>query len=238
MRGRAAHRDGSGARAHRAEPGRSGLREERSVRPAAGAFLAPHQPAQQYLVVDLQRLREDDLPLRNLVGAVSRMECSRSVEELRRVAASLQEWLREPKDMELRRAFADWLWRLARRLQPDAAAADSPPPGLNLEDVRMTLEEMSLEERVALWPKPWLEKDLEQGPEKDFRDGLRKGLREGVEHERALLRRQVAVRFGADVAERASEVLERIVAPESFVEIGELIVRCETGREFLARMGA
>ncbi len=102
----------------------------------------------------------------------------------------------------------------------------------------MTLEEMSLEERVALWPKLWLEKDLEQGPEKDFRDGLRKGLREGVEHERALLRRQVAVRFGADVAERASEVLERIVAPESFVEIGELIVRCETGSEFLARMGA
>ncbi len=37
MHGRAARRDGGGARARRAEPGRGGLREERPVRPAAQA---------------------------------------------------------------------------------------------------------------------------------------------------------------------------------------------------------
>ena len=192
----------------------------------AGPSLAPHQPSQRYLVVDLQRLREDDLPLRNLVGAVSRMERSRSPEDLHGVVELLQDWLRGPKDTELRRAFADWLWRLARRLQPEAVAADAPPPGLDLEDVRMTLEEMSLEERVAEWPKPWLQKGREQG------------VREGLERERALLRRQTALRFGTDVAERASELLERTTDPDRLEEIGELIVRCETGSEFLASMDA
>ncbi len=166
------------------------------------------------------------MPLHSLVGAVSRMERSRSPEDLHGVAELLQDWLRGPKDTELCRAFADWLWRLARRLQPEAVAADSPPPSLDLEDVRMTLEEMSLEERVAEWPKPWLQKGREQG------------VREGLERERALLRRQTALRFGTDVAERASERLEHITDPDRLEEIGELIVRCETGSEFLASMDA
>ncbi len=197
-----------------------------------GLSLAPHQPSQRYLVVDLQRLREDDLPLRNLVGAVSRMERSRSPEDLRLVAASLQGWLREPGDAELRRAFADWLWRLARRLQPEAA--DSPPPGLDLEDVRMTLDEMSLEERVAEWPKPWIQQGREQGLEQ----GREQGLEQGLERQRALLRRLATVRFGEDTADRAAELLEDVADSDHLEEIGELIVRCETGREFLARLDA
>ena len=198
-----------------------------------GPYLAPYQPSQRYLVVDLQRLREDDLPLRNLVGAVSRMERSRSPKDLRRVAASLQDWLQGPKDGELRRAFADWLWRLAQRLQPEGAAADSPPD-LDLEDVRMTLDEveMNLEERVAQWPKPWIQKGIEQGMEQ----GLEQGLEKGLQRERALLRRLAALRFGADAAERASALLQRITDPDRLEEVGELIVRCETGSEFLTRM--
>ena len=199
----------------------SAVTDVRDLVVPTGPSLAPHQPSQRYLVVDLQSLREDDLPLRNLVGAVSRMERSRWLEDLRRVAASLQDWLRGPKDTELRRTFADWLWRLAQRLQPEAAATDSPP-GLDLEDVRMTLDEMdmSLEERVAQWPKPWIQKGIEQG----------------LEHERALLRRMAALRFGADAAERASTLLQHITDPDRLEEVGELIVRCETGGEFLARM--
>ena len=191
-----------------------------------GPSLVPYQPSQRHMVLDLQRIPEEDLPLRNLVGAVSRMERSRSPDDLRRVAALLQEWLRGPKDAELRCAFADWLWRLAQRLQPGTVAADSPPPGLDLEDVKMNLDEMSLEERVAEWPKPWIQKGREQG------------FREGIEHERVLLRRMVAARFGADAAERAAERLGRIIAPDRLEEVGELIGRCETGREFLDRLDA
>ena len=188
----------------------SGATDVRDLIAPTGRSLAPYQPSQRYLVVDLQRLREDDLPLRNLVGAVSRMERSRSPDDLLLVAALLQEWLRGPKDTELRRAFADWLWRLAQRLKPGKVAADRPPKGLDLEDVRMNLDEMSLEERVARWPKPWLRLGQEPEPERSFRRGLLKGLRKRMEldrqqvlkRQRALLVRQTMLRFGEEVADR------------------------------------
>ena len=86
----------------------------------------------------------------------------------------------------------------------------------------MTLDEMSLEERVAEWPKQWIQQGLEQG----------------LERQRALLRRLATVRFGADTADCAAELLEDVADSDHLEEIGELIVRCETGREFLARMDA
>ena len=195
----------------------------------AGPFLARCQPSQRYLVLDLRRIPEQDLPLGNLVGALSRMERVRSLEDLRLVASQLLEWLREPKDGELRRAFSDWLWQLAKRLQPQGRAAEAST-GLNLEDMRMTLEEMSLEERVAQWPKQWLQEGIEKG--------LERGLEQGLQRERALLRRLVGLRFGAGAAEQAAQRLERIADANRLEEVGELILRCETGGELLARMDA
>ena len=83
---------------------------------------------------------------------------------------------------------------------------------------------MTLVERVAEWPKQW------------FREGREQGIREGIEHERALLRRLAVSRFGAQTAERLSEVLAGITDPEALAEVGEWLVRCETGSEFLARV--
>ena len=65
---------------------------------------------------------------------------------------------------------------------------------------------------------------------------LRQGVEQGLEHERALLRRQAASRFGAETAERLSGVLARIPDPEDLAEVGEWLVRCETGSEFLNRV--
>ena len=47
---------------------------------------------------------------------------------------------------------------------------------------------MTLEERLAEWPKQRL------------RQGREQGVEQGLAHERALLRRQVASRFGAETA--------------------------------------
>ena len=58
----------------------------------------------------------------------------------------------------------------------------------------------------------------------------------GLAHERVLLRRQAALRFGADTAERLEEVLAGVVDPERLAETGEWLVRCETGDELLARV--
>ena len=123
-----------------------------------------------------------------------------------------------------------------------------------LEGVKMTLEE-----RLAEWPKQWLREGREQVVEQLRRTGanvppedtnmtleerlaewpkqwLQQGIEQGLEHERVLLRRQVAFRFGAETAERLSGVLARITDPEGLADVGEWLVRCETGSEFLARV--
>ena len=83
---------------------------------------------------------------------------------------------------------------------------------------------MTLIERVSEWPAEWR------------REGHAQGLEQGREHERALLRRQAASRFGAEVAERLAGVLARTADPDRLVEIGDWLVRCETGDELLTRV--
>ena len=68
--------------------------------------------------------------------------------------------------------------------------------------------------------------------------GVREGMVQGLAHERTLLRRMAASRFGTETAERLAETLAGITDPECLAEIGEWLVRCETGGEFLARVAA
>ena len=275
-----------------------------------GPELAPYQPSQRYLVVDERHAGAEDLPGRNLMGAVLGLEQSRGPGDLVQVVEKLVEWLRDPQDGELKRAFTDWVWRLARHFEPGDA---EPAPVRTLEGARMTLEErvaewpkqwfregreqgiregiekmaeqlmpagaepapgdapegmgMTLEERVAEWPKQWLQEGREQGIREvverlervgaepapgDAPEGvgmtleervaewpkqwLQEGIKQGIEHERALLRRQAASRFGEETAEHLSGVLARIADPEGLAEVGEWLVRCGTGSEFLARV--
>ena len=181
-----------------------------------GPELAPYQPSQRYLVVDERHAGAEDLPGRNLMGAVLGLEQSRGPEDLERVVEKLVEWLRDPRDDGLKRAFTDWVWRLARHFEPGDA---EPAPVRTLEGARMTLEE-----RVAEWPKQWLQ------------EGIKQGIEQGIEHERALLCRQAVSRFGEETAEHLSGVLARIADPEGLAEVGEWLVRCGTGSEFLARV--
>ena len=206
---------------------------------------------------------DEALPAGNLMTAVVGLERSRSPADLKRVVEALVEWLRGPRDDELKHAFADWVWRLARRFKPGDA---EPPPVRTLEGVKMTLEE-----RVAEWPKQWLREGREQGMREGIeriaeqlkpagaklppvetpeevqvtleervaewpRQWLREGIEQGLEHERALLRRQAASRFGTETAERLSGVLTGIADPEGLAEVGDWLVRCDTGSEFLARI--
>ena len=124
---------------------------------------------------------------------------------------------------ELRQAFADWLAAVLRRLEGDAEP-ESAHVGLNLEEVKMTLEE-----RVAEWPKPY----IRQGRE----EGITLGREEGIAHERQLLQRQAAARFGAATADRLAQALGAEADPERLAVVGEAIVRCSTGDELLRETG-
>ena len=143
------------------------------------------------------------------------------VEQLRRAGAKLPP---EDADMTLVERVAEWpkQWRQEGREevveQLRRAGAKLPP-----EDADMTLVE-----RVAEWPKQWRQEGREQG--------MKEGIEQGLAHERALLLRLAASRFGAETAERLSGVLAGIPDPAGLAEVGEWLVRCETGSELLTRV--
>ena len=87
---------------------------------------------------------------------------------------------------------------------------------------------MTLVERVSEWPKQWLREGRELG--------LEQGREQGLAHERELLRRQAASRFGVSMAEHLSAVLACITDPEQLAQAGEWLVRCNTGAELLNRL--
>ena len=200
------------------------------VQPAVPT-LASYRPSQRYHVVDEHHVAEEDLPEPNLVTAMIRLERIDSPSDLVRVVDLLREWLQRPEDQGLRRAFTDWVRRIAERLVPggEKLAAE-----MTLEDMRMTVVE-----RVSEWPKQWVREGREQGLREGIEQGLEQGIERGIEQgraeERALLARMAASRFGTDAAERLSAVLADVVDPERLAEVGEWLVRCGTAEEFLAR---
>ena len=181
------------------------------------------------MVLDERRAAADDPQLRDLTRAVLLLEQSRSAADLARAAESLSApgGGERAGRGELRQAFADWLATLLRRLEGDAAPAPAHV-GLNLEEVKMTLEE-----RVAEWPKPY----IRQGREEGIGLGRAEGLRAGLAHERQLLRRQAAARFGAATADRLASALAAEMDPDRLVVVGEAIVRRATGDQLLRETG-
>ena len=77
---------------------------------------------------------------------------------------------------------------------------------------------------------------VRQGRAEGIRQGRAAGVRQGLDHERELLRRQAALRFGVDTAEPLSGMLDGITDPDRLAEVGEWIVRCNAESEFRARV--
>ena len=203
-------------------------REMRELIAAVGPDLAPCQPALRYHVVDERHLAQDGLPGDNLMSSVVQLEQSGSAADLARVVETLQATLSDPRESGLRRAFLDWVRQTAARVAP---------PGEGLAPVG-TLEEMkmTLVERAAEWPKQWLQEGIEQGVKQGIERGIEQGVERGLAHERALLCRQAALRFGAEVAGGVSQAVERITDPNGLAAAGDWIVRADTGEELVARL--
>ena len=80
---------------------------------------------------------------------------------------------------------------------------------------------MSLVDRVAEWPKPYIEQ------------GIRLGLEEAMSHERQLLRRIAATLFDSPTADRLAAAIAAESNPDRLIAVGEAIARCATGAELL-----
>ena len=79
---------------------------------------------------------------------------------------------------------------------------------------------MTLIERVSEWPAEW----------------RREGLEQGLEHERALLQRMAARKFGDDAGQRLAEALADVADPERLEQVGVWIIECGTEPDLLARV--
>ena len=196
----------------------------------SGPWLTPFQPAQRYYLLDVQRVAADDLPRANLLRAVAGLEQSRSPEDILRVVEALQRWLRDPRAEELQRAFADWVRQIVER---EAPAGTVPASVRTLEDVKMALVERKWSAGLFQEAR---EEGLAEGRERGLNQGLEQGLEQGFEQQRELLCRMAAARFGADTAAYLAGVLAPIAEPERLAEVGDWLVRCETGAEFLAHV--
>ena len=75
---------------------------------------------------------------------------------------------------------------------------------------------------------------IEQG----LGQGLERGIEQGLDRERALLCRMTASRFGLPTAERLAELLAPITDTERLADVGDWLVQCDTGADFLARVDA
>ena len=187
-----------------------------------GPALAAFQLSQRHLALDERRTLADSVYFGELTRAVLELEQSRTTGDLERVAASLSAGTHRP---ELKAAFADWLQVLLRRM--DGIPASEAEAGLgkaSLEEVHMTLAD-----RVAEWPKPY----IQQGRE----EGMSLGREEGIAQQRLMLQHQTAARFGTATADRLARALAAERDPARLSKVGEAVVRCATGDELLRAVG-
>ena len=75
-----------------------------------GAFVAPYQPSQRYMLLDFGGYTDPTLPSgRNLVAALMRLQRSRSPQEEESALEALAEWLWETGNEALVRAVGTWM---------------------------------------------------------------------------------------------------------------------------------
>ena len=186
--------------------------------------LVPYQPSQRSLVLDERSTVADHLPSGNLMRGVVGFEQSRTPEDLLRAAGAVAERLRRPDDAGLERVFAAWMGEMATRMVPAGTS-------VNLSGT-LTEATMTLVERVAEWPKQWHSEGVAEG----VAQGVAQGRREGVAQQRALLRRQVAKRFGDAVGAQLDILLADIEDWDRLGSVADLVLSTEDGPEFTRRV--
>ena len=167
----------------------------------------------RYLLLDVGELAGEDLPQRNLMSVLVRLETARSPEALLDVLRDALAWL---GDDELGPVFVNWVSEVLMPLRF---------PGADRREIDDLQEGTAmLAERAKEWTEQWFAEGLQEGLEQGQRDmAVRMALR------------QARLKFGNAVAESLSPVLDRIAAPAALAEVGDWVIRCHDGAELLSR---
>ena len=184
--------------------------------PAGGVFSG--LAGTRYARLDLRDPAAQYPEQANRVAALARLTFAESFIDAIRVLKEVREWLDfgDEDEERLYQCYLDWFY---------ATASGSRPRDWNLERERK-LEDLMAEQSV-------LERNNERWLKRYRRELLAEGRRDGLAHERALLVRQAARRFGADTGRRLEALLKAVEDPDRLERVGDLIVDSETGEQLL-----
>ncbi len=213
----------------------SASREVRDEIAPAGAALERFQPRQGYLLLDVHRLRPEDLPAGNVVSARFALEHG-DPESVPAVVAALRRLLSGPEHASLRRAFGATLRHMleANRFgASDGALAARLRRVGDLEDLGAM--ESLFAERLDEWVAERAARGLELGEARGVSLGEARERVRGLERERALLARLAGRKFGADAASRLAAAVAGVEDPDRLEEVGDAVIVCASGDALLAR---
>ena len=215
--------------------------EVRETIAPVGGVLDGVQPRLRYLMVDAGAMDVEDSVPENRVWALVGIENSATVAELVRGLGAVFERFGGPEASGFRAGLYEW----ARHSPLVRRSAVELPPRRELEGGEMAT---LLEARAREWERQWYREGraegieegraegVEQGIERGRVEGIERGMERGRAEERARLYHRLAARkFGAETAQRLSELLGRIPDDGPAAEVGEWIIECETGAELLDR---
>ena len=194
----------------------------------AAADLAPFQLRHACWPLDFRRHREDDPRADNAMSMLISLE----------TAAALGDLLPPPQLLRRlpERDLAGWMlaWAL-RRLNVDDETAEELRKMASLDEFRSQLEETAkgwTEDLLAQGRAEGMEVGIEQGIEQ----GIERGRAEGVAAQRAALRQQASLRFGASAA-RLDPLLDEVDSSARLAEIGRWLM-VDTIDELVAKIEA
>ena len=168
-----------------------------------------------YLLLDVGALAAHDLPRRNRMSVLVRLETAPSPEALLETLRDTLAWLGND---ELGPVFVNWVSEVLMPLRfPSADRRE-------IEDLQEGTT--MLAERAKEWTEQW------------FAEGRENGLEEGLEHQRDMAVRMARLKFGDAAAERLSPVLRHIADPAALAEVGDWVIQCRDGTELLSHAEA
>lgn len=176
-------------------------------------WLSERQPRLRHEVLDLRERARQPLPKANVVSWIASLELDPSPDNVSHVVQRVLARYSGAEHASLREAFREWVL---------GAAASWGIGGEVLDKVQ------SLKEAEMIYAG--VEELKEQ-----YRERRKRARVEGrVEGRATMVCRQARLKFGAETAERLSQLLEGIADPERIARIGDRIIECETGAELLA----
>ena len=185
-----------------------------------------------YFPLDFHRHREDDPRPDNAMSLLIGLESAKT-------PAGLLPPLRFLRGLRERRLAGTMLAWALRRLGADDETAEEMKRMASLDEFHSQLEE-----RARGWTEQWFAEGvehgraegMERGIERGRAEGVAEGRAEGVAAQRAMLRRQAALRFG-DAARLLDAHLEGVGSSAKLAEISEWLM-VETFDRLVAKVEA